>query len=102
MLRIADAAMVSEASALMEQYGFLAGVLVLSEDNFSWRSGQAFELEDFDALLAKGWTWCIGCDGSQEPDALFAWMDTMLEAHSQEPPGHDLLRAAGGGGNGRN
>lgn len=79
-----DAAMLAEASALMEQYGF-AGVLVLSEDNFPGDPDK-LSREDFDALLAKGWTWCIGCDGSQEPDAFFAWMDTMLEAHSLSRP----------------
>ena len=79
-----DAAMVTEAAALMEQYGY-AGTLVLSQDNFPG-DPEKLSREDFDALMDKGWSWCIGCDGNLSPSEFFSWMDGTLAEHSLSQP----------------
>ena len=72
------------ALPLMEEYGY-PGMLVFSEGNFPGDPG-ALSKDAFAQLQKKGWSWCVLCSGSLEPEEWFPHLDSLLEAHGLKRP----------------
>lgn len=72
------------ALPLMEEYGY-PGMLVFSEGKFPGDPG-ALSKDAFAQLQKKGWSWCVLCSGSLEPEEWFPHLDSLLEAHGLKRP----------------